>query len=218
MSLTDFKPLVRLYNWWHGTRIRRTGPGHRLHAGNARMRGTTVEFYGREGIVELADNVRLFNCKIMLRGTGPKLVIGNGVRLNGVSIVVEDRHSRLEIDESTTMTGARLQCMEGGLVRIGRDCMIGTSVDISNSDVHSVIDAVSGERINQASDILLEDHVWVGSDTKITKGSLIGTGSIIAARSRVKGTIPAGVIAAGNPAAVKRIGVNWDRRRLGIES
>lgn len=216
MRPTDIPFLVRLHNWWHGTRVHYAGTGHRLESNNSRMRGCKIEFYGRDGLIELGKDVRLFDCTIILRGTAPHLVIGTGTRLRQVRIVVEDQGSRLEIGPATSMTGASLQCMEGGSVTIGRDCMIGTGADVSNSDVHSVIEAATGRRLNPARDVVLEDHVWIGSGARITKGSRIGTGSIIAAGSRVSGNIPAGVIAAGSPAVVKRTGINWDRQRLGL--
>lgn len=216
MRLTDIPLLVRLHNWLCGSRVHCDGTGHRFKSGNTRLRGCTIEFYGQDGVIELGTDVRLFDCAIILRGTAPNLVIGSETRLRGVRIVVEDRGSRLEIGGSTSMTGASLQAMEGGSVRIGRDCMIGSGATISNSDVHSVIDAVTGERLNHARDVVIEDHVWIGSNARISKGAHIGTDSIIAAGSRVSGQIPSAVIAAGNPAVVKRTGINWDRRRLGI--
>ena len=217
MRLTNIPFLVRFYNWWHGTRIRRNGIGHRFESGNSRMRGCTIEFYGRDGLIELGADVRLFDCTIVLRGTAPHLIIGPGTRLRQVRIVVEDNGSRLEIGPATSMTGASLQAMEGGVVKIGRDCMVGTGADITNTDVHSVIDSTTGRRLNPARDVMIDDHVWIGSGSRVTKGAVIGSGSIIAARSWVGGPIPSGVIAAGSPAVIKREGVNWDRRRLDVE-
>lgn len=218
MKLTSSPFIVRLFNWWHGSRIHRTGPGHQLRSVNARLRGTRIEFYGRDAVIELGCDVRLFDCTIILRGTNPHLVIGADTRLRGVRIVVEDRGSRLRIGPSTSMTGAVLQAKEGGLVEIGADCMIGSGVEVNNSDSHSLLDAASGERLNPARDVILGDHVWLGAGAWISKGARIGAGTVVAARSRVVGELPPGVLAAGSPAAVKRTGITWDRRRIGVES
>lgn len=48
------------------------------------------------------------------------------------------------------------------------------------------------------------DDVWIGYGALITEGASIGAGAVIAARSVVSGPIPAGAIAAGNPARVLR--------------
>lgn len=218
MPLTDSPLLVRLFNRWHGSRTLRSGPGHEVRSANARLRGTRIEFYGRDGVVELGRDVRLFDCSIILRGTAPRLVIGDGTRLRNVRIVVEDRGSRLIIGPSTSMTGAVLQAKEGGLVQLGSDCMLGSGVEVNNSDSHSLLDAASGERLNAARDVILGDHVWLGAGVWVSKGARIGARTVVAARSRVSGELPPGVLAAGSPAVVKRTGVTWDRRRLGVES
>jgi len=214
MPLTDSTLLVRLFNWWHGARTRRSGPGHRLVSDNARLRGTFIEFEGRDGRVELGRDVRLFDCTITVRGAAPRLVIGAGTRLRNVRIVVEDEGSRLLIGPSTSMTGALLQAKEGGLVQIGTDCMVGGGVEVNNSDSHSLLDAATGARLNPARDVIIGDHVWLGSGVWISKGVRIGAGTVVAARSRVSGELPPAVLAAGSPATVKRTGVTWDRRRL----
>lgn len=217
MPLTDSPLLVRLFNWWHGSRILRSGPGHAVRSANARLLGTRIEFYGRDGLVELGRDVRLFDCTITLRGTAPRLVIGAGTRLRNVRIVVEDRGSRLFIGPSTSMTGAILQAKEGGLVQFGADCMIGSGAEVNNSDSHSLLDAATAARLNPARDVILGDHVWLGAGVWISKGVRIGAHTVVAARSRVSGELPSGVLAAGSPAVVKRTGVTWDRRRLGAE-
>ena len=40
------------------------------------------------------------------------------------------------------------------------------------------------------SPIIIEDNVWIGSNCTILKGSHIGTGSVIAAGTVIKGKIP----------------------------
>lgn len=95
--------------------------------------------------------------------------------------------------------------------------MIGHQAEVANTDSHSVLDAGSGERLNPPANVVLEDHVWIGARTWVAKGSRIGSHSVIAAGSRVSGPLPRGVLAAGNPAQIKRTAVTWDRRRFGAE-
>jgi putative colanic acid biosynthesis acetyltransferase WcaF len=54
-----------------------------------------------------------------------------------------------------------------------------------------------------AKPIVIEAQAWVATDCFIAPGVTIGSGSIVAARSTVLRDVPAGVIAAGNPATVK---------------
>ncbi|MEM5776015.1 MAG: DapH/DapD/GlmU-related protein, partial [Anaerolineaceae bacterium] len=52
--------------------------------------------------------------------------------------------------------------------------------------------------------VVIEDMVFIGTNSLVLKGAHIGRGSVIGAGSVVTGEIPAGVIAAGNPARVIR--------------
>ena len=103
---------------------------------------------------------------------------------------------------------------EGGAVQIGDDCLIAAGADLRNSDGHTLLAGDTGERINPAADIRLEDHVWLGVHTQILKGVRIGTGAVVAARAVVTGDIPPHALAAGVPARILRTGIRWNHRRL----
>ena len=93
---------------------------------------------------------------------------------------------------------------------LGVGCLL-SNVTIRNSDLHSIMDIETGERINQARDIIIGAGVWLGEDVAVYKGVTIGEGSIVGARSTVLKDIPANVAAAGTPARVIREGVSWKR-------
>ena len=54
----------------------------------------------------------------------------------------------------------------------------------------------------KASDIIIDDDVWVGTGAKILPGVKINKGSVIAAGSVVNSDIPKYTIVAGSPAKV----------------
>ena len=64
-------------------------------------------------------------------------------------------------------------------------------------------------------EITIEDDVWLGGNVVVCPGVNIGAGSIIGAGSVVTKDVPAGVIAAGNPARVVRAIGPGDRIGLG---
>ena len=69
---------------------------------------------------------------------------------------------------------------------------------------------MDGQRINLSKDIIIGDHVWIGQQVVILKGSNIGAQSIIGTRSLVTGKqFEKGVVIAGSPAKVMKENVTW---------
>jgi len=55
---------------------------------------------------------------------------------------------------------------------------------------------------DKAESVVIEDNVWIGGNTTILPGVIIGEGSVIGAGSIVTKSIPPFSIAVGNPAVV----------------
>ena len=87
-------------------------------------------------------------------------------------------------------------------ISIGAGTMLASGVYISDSDWHGTYDRTA--EAGQAAPIAIEDNVWLGLRAVVGKGVRIGKNSIIGAGSVVTQDIPANVIAAGNPAVVRR--------------
>lgn len=88
-------------------------------------------------------------------------------------------------------------------ITIGRNCLIGTNVEIIDSDFHGIRVSERGiSKAEWAASVTVEDDVFIGSNVRILKGVRIGAGSVIANSSVVVGDIPPMVIAAGMPARV----------------
>jgi acetyltransferase-like isoleucine patch superfamily enzyme len=91
---------------------------------------------------------------------------------------------------------------EGPGIRIGANALIGSCVEILDSDFHELHPERRRGGKPQMGAVELEENVFVGDGAKILKGVRIGAHSVIGAGSVVTKSIPAGVIAAGNPARV----------------
>lgn len=92
---------------------------------------------------------------------------------------------------------------------IGNHVNIGANCQIIDGDIHSL--DWRGRRQDtytpvpyQIAPIIIEDDVWIGANTIILKGVVIGRRSIIGAGSVVTHSIPSDCIAAGNPCKVIR--------------
>ena len=105
----------------------------------------------------------------------------------------------------------------GADIAIGNRVLIAKDVFIANNNAHpidshdrhlhykAIIESGHPEQVDlNGADIIIEDDVWIGSQSIILKGVTIGEGSIIAAGSIVTKDVPAHVMVAGNPAIIKK--------------
>jgi len=74
---------------------------------------------------------------------------------------------------------------------------IGANVIITDTDWHE-----DDKRADISKEVILEENVWIGVNAIILKGVRIGKNSFIGANSVVTKSVPANVVAAGNPCKV----------------
>lgn len=90
-------------------------------------------------------------------------------------------------------------------ISIGKRCLIGSNVEILDSDFHGMQVSDRGQsRPEWAKPVTIEDDVFIGSNARVLKGVTIGHGAVVANCSVVNRDVPAGVIVGGNPARVIR--------------
>jgi acetyltransferase-like isoleucine patch superfamily enzyme len=106
-----------------------------------------------------------------------QILIGNNVGLNGTTIV-----SKLKVS-------------------IGNNSMIGPNTIIVDHDSHSIWPPTSRwNKQGVASEIIIENDVWIGMNCIILKGVKVGNGSVVAAGSIVLKDVEPNSLYAGNPA------------------
>jgi len=98
-------------------------------------------------------------------------------------------------------------------VNIGANCQIASGTLISDTDFHPIspeerYKESMGKKIDHSNvnkkEVNIGNNVWIGWGSIVLKGVTIGDNTIIAAGSVVVDDIPQNVIAAGNPAIVKK--------------
>lgn len=172
-----------------------------LFALNGIRWGAGWRFYGaplllchRQSVMQLGDGLQL-------RSTLASNPLGANHR---VVLCTWQAGARLEIGANFGMTGGVICAAER--VTIGAGVNIGANSTIIDTDFHPLeagrrkLDPQGAE----TAPVVIEDEVFVGMHSLILKGVRIGRGTVIGAGSVVSRDIPAGVIAAGNPAKVIR--------------
>lgn len=139
------------------------------------------DFYMSSGnhINPLARNLQGHICV----NKGAKLIIGNCVGMSSPVIWVHKS------------------------IKIGNHVKFGANVIVMDSDAHSLNYLHRREifvdmQHKKDAEVVIEDDVFIGMNTIIMKGVIIGARSVIGAGSVVTKSIPADCIAAGNPAKV----------------
>jgi len=160
---------------------------------NARLRLRRAQSLGRrvtlrgnpvvsnEGRMTFGERVRLVSTVAKLELVtlpGGHLEIGDNVFINYGTSLVASAH-----------------------VKIGSDSLIGTYVQVMDTDFHRVEDKAwdtTGEPI------VIEDRVWLGNRSIILKGVRVGHDAVVAAGAVVTHDVPPRSLVAGVPAKVVR--------------
>ena len=175
----------------------------------------SVFISGTNNIINISKDAVLKYCTIKIFGDDNNIHIGENVHANSLTLWIEDRKNSIQIGDYTTVHGAtHIACIEGTSVIIGNDCMLSSDISIVTGDSHSILDE-TGERINPSKSICIGNHVWIGKENTILKGTAICDNSIVGAKSLVTKTFDKeNIIIAGNPAKIIRRNINWSRERM----
>lgn len=108
-------------------------------------------------------------------------------------------HKDAEVEIGSAYINSDAVILAAKKIQMGNGCLISRMVFIFDADHHPIYNE-AGEQINPPKPVIIGDHVWIGLQSVIVRGSKIGEGAVIAANSLVGGRIKAGTMASGNPA------------------
>lgn len=126
-----------------------------------------------------------------------KLTVNGSVRLLSGSTLQVQQGASIEIGKAYINHDATI--IAANNMRIGSGLLISRNVTIFDSDFHKILDK-DGNQSNSPRDVEIGDHVWIGVNATILRGTKIEAGAVVAAGAVVGGKIKGGTMAAGNPA------------------
>lgn len=156
----------------------------------ARLVRRPVYIRGRKSLVGGQKLTTGRFCRFDLIGSKKTLYIGNNCEFGDMTHIVA--HENVKI---------------GNNVLIASKCFISDTNHGEYYEGESAPDTTPNSRELITHPVTIGNNVWIGENVVILAGSSIGDGCIIGANSLVKGEIPKGSIAVGNPARVVK---KWD--------
>jgi acetyltransferase-like isoleucine patch superfamily enzyme len=158
-----------------------------------------------EGFFYINKKMRVsepFNAMVELSKNAEINVSNTFYIYSGCHIILLE-NAKLNLGSGYINRNVKIRCYKE--ITIGNQVAISENVTIWDSDAHQII----GKEEEMSQPVRIGNHVWIGNNVTILKGVTIGDGAIIAAGSLVNKDIPAGCLAAGVPAKVKKENVEW---------
>ena len=168
---------------------------------------------GRGNVIDVRTK-KVGGVKLYICGNSNKVTIEEGVVMLSGIIYVEDDNNEIHIGKNSTIYDAELAVAEGCKLTVGEGCLFSKEIRICTTDSHSIVDKMTGERLNKARNINIGKHVWIGYRTAVNKGVTIGDGCVVGGYSVVTHDIPEHTCAVGVPAKVIRSGIEWKHERV----
>lgn len=142
---------------------------------------SSLLFLGENATLLIEDSFAIYSGSKIYINSGASLKLGSGYINHNLS---------LSVFQSIT---------------IGKNVAISENVVIRDSDNHALVPSEK----EKTQPITIGDHVWIGINVTILKGTVIGENSVVAAGSVVSGIFPANSLIGGIPARVLKEGINW---------
>jgi acetyltransferase-like isoleucine patch superfamily enzyme len=189
--------------------IAKNGEKRRL---TSSLTGLRIVGPGKNNVVEIHEGAVFSNALIDLRGNHAVIKLASGVYNNARILIAFGDYQSLEIGEGFACHGVVFSLKEDyASIQVGKDCLFSYGIEIWATDGHAILQ--NGQATNESKPIIIGNHIWIGANVRICKGSSIANDSVIGMSSLVAGkfTEP-NVVIAGNPAKIIKTNINWDKK------
>lgn len=174
---------------------------------------TDISFKGTGNVLYLEDGVKIVDSEIKFCGNNALIYLSSD----------EKYPYKLKIDawRGTTVYFGKDNYFNntfGAIISERKNLIVGDGgvfsfgIWVRTADPHLLYDIDTMERINRSRSVLIGDHVWLGQDALILKGSKVGSGSVVSAACVLANkTVKSNSVFAGNPARMIKDNVFFSR-------
>ncbi len=159
--------------------------------------------------VSLGRKVIFIGKPVVERYPESEITIGSNVTIRSDNYTYQEprkailrtriKGAHIKIGQDCGLNGVVLSAAKR--INIGNNVLLGFGTKIIDYDGHDFMDHSKRGKIKE---VFIDDNVFVGMHCVILKGVHIGENTVIGANSVVSKSIPANVIAAGNPCKIIR--------------
>jgi acetyltransferase-like isoleucine patch superfamily enzyme len=161
--------------------------------------GKGLRFWGTTHIARIPGSVIRIGSFTSFRSDKTSNPIGVNRRC---IISTHDNAALISIGENCGFSGTVIGAKKK--ILIGNNVLFGANSLVTDFDWHDIHPERRRTSTGDSKEVIIGDNVFVGYGTVILKGVTIGTNTVIGAQSVVTKSIPANVIAGGNPCKVLR--------------
>ena len=164
--------------------------------------------------IKYGNGLKLYGWPFMFRFGKASIEIGENASINSSffsnllglfqrTIIIAKNNSKIKIGNRVGISGATIYAWNS--IEIGDDTRVGANVKIVDTDFHPVEPEERLKGNNAAAGckpIWIGKNVFIGMNSIILKGTMIGDNSVVGAGAVVHGDFPANCVIAGNPAKI----------------
>lgn len=178
------------------------------NGGHIKHDNSHIVFNGKGNLLYVDGDVTLDNCWINFNGDNALLYLSGSNRAYRIHVDLY-RDVTVFFGSDNYFNGPlKAIISERKNLIVGNEGLFSFGIWIRTADPHLIYSIETRKRINYSRSILIGDHVWVGQDAKILKGSKIGSGSIISASAVIAGkSVGSNSIWGGNPGRLIKEGI-----------
>ena len=175
-----------------------------------KLTNSQININGKNNTLVCEEDVNLWNSRIDFNGNNSIIYLSSNKFDYAVNISINENNICF-IGKNNFFNGiTTIVLSESKNVIIGADCLFSYEVSLRVADVHLIYHTKTKERLNHSKSIYVGDHVWLGQNALILKGTQIGSGSIIGANSVLSNkTVSSNTTFAGSPARLTKEDTFW---------
>ncbi len=169
--------------------------------------------------IKYINRVKFRGFTYIYASKGSKICIGNGTVINNYTtsnmfgiwqntIFYVKNKGKVTLGEKCGISGVSFCAVEE--ITVGDRVQIGANTKIMDNDMHSLdpIERANDERKNiKHAPVRIGNDCFIGAQSIILKGTVLGDNCIVGAGSVVHGVFPDNVVIAGNPAKIIKANV-----------